>query len=282
MVREMRIGNGDLFGKSFRAVKSSIAGKSVYWSRYEPKNFGDWITPYLYHRITGGEPSYWPPRYPFPLKTTLGSGSIMRHIRKANVAIVWGSGIISRSDKFERPYKILAVRGPKTRERCEQLGFECPDVYGDPAILLPLFYRTSNSPNCRLGIVPHFGSFQIAKDTFGALSEVKIIDVTQPLEKVVDEIASCEYIISSSLHGIIVSHAYGIRCGYVEFGEKLAGDGIKFSDYFLACGLTDERPTKLSLRAAHITEGLLSLARNTDLPILKGQARDLLKLCPFE
>lgn len=36
---------------------------------------------------------------------------------------------------------IRSVRGPVTRNILMDLGYDVPSVYGDPAILLPLFYN---------------------------------------------------------------------------------------------------------------------------------------------
>lgn len=66
--------------------------------------------------------------------------------------VVWGSGFgydktVSSTFKL---YKLLhkirnqkidvrAVRGPETRRILINMGYSCPDVYGDPAVLLPIF-----------------------------------------------------------------------------------------------------------------------------------------------
>jgi len=256
--------------------------RNVYWSRYEPKNFGDWVTPYLYKKNTGIDPLFCSPDLGFPTTTVFGAGSILRHLKTPDTAIVWGSGIISAEDKFEKPREILAVRGPLTRKRCHELGFECPEVYGDPAILLPIFYSPGNNQEKKysVGIIPHFINFKLAKRIFGSIDGAKIIDVTQPLEKVVDDIIECETTVSSSLHGLIVSHAYNIRSAWVEFGEPIMGDGTKFQDYFFA--FENQREFEAITIDKKITlKDLIALAKTNEVPYHERLTGPLLKACPF-
>lgn len=64
-------------------------------------------------------------------------------------ATIWGSGAEyppqNRGKKLlnskgVRKLDIRAVRGPLTRDCVLSLGHSCPDVYGDPAILMPYIY----------------------------------------------------------------------------------------------------------------------------------------------
>jgi len=106
-------------------------------------------------------------------------------------------------------------------------GGECPEIYGDPALLLPLFCKPKEK-EYKIGIVPHYKDY---KQVSANYKKYKIINVVNknPLN-VAKEISSCEYIISSSLHGIIAAHAYGIPAARVTF-SKIYGDGSKFEDY---------------------------------------------------
>lgn len=254
-----------------------LNASNLFWSWYAPRNFGDWVTPYLYENLSGQEAVLCGTRHLKPGATTVvGCGSILRHIRRPGVAVVWGSGIIDSSDTFERPLRTLAVRGPRTRRRMQTLGYDCPEVYGDPALLLPRVYAAKPKATQELGLIPHFSEL----DRFRGLDLPlgwKLIDVTQPLEQVVDEIASCERTVSSSLHGLIVSHAYGVPSAWAVAEAALHGDGVKFADYFESVGAAD--PVS-PCGWAEVLMGDLSAAQFLR-PDVTGAQDALQRTCPF-
>ena len=55
---------------------------------------------------------------------------------------------------------------------------------------------------------------------------------TSDIEGLVDDILSCEVILSSSLHGIIFSHAYGVPAYHVQFTDFFKNGNFKFTDYY--------------------------------------------------
>ena len=65
-------------------------------------------------------------------------GSIMDWMTN-NESYIWGSGVRDNTNKLKcKPHKVLAVRGPLSRQYLIDNGVDCPPVYGDPALLLPL------------------------------------------------------------------------------------------------------------------------------------------------
>lgn len=73
-------------------------------------------------------------------------------------ASIWGSGIFlqKKIDRLlqklsRRKLDIRAVRGPLTKKVLEEYGFKCPDVFGDPAILMPLIYNPNVKKQTKAG-----------------------------------------------------------------------------------------------------------------------------------
>jgi len=218
----------------------SIADNRVFLSYDDHQNnFGDILSPLIADHFGSKEvkrisklKSWWVVHYYM-------IGSILQ--RCNSNSIIWGSGFISADSTCkEIPKQVLAVRGPLTRERLTELGIKCPEIYGDPALLLPEIYPAKKSEvKYKLGIMPHYKDKDNhwLKRHFSRNPEIKIIDIQNknPL-KVVDDMLSCENIISSSLHGIICADAYDIPVVWVEFSDKVEGTGFKFRDYFASVG----------------------------------------------
>ena len=167
-------------------------------------------------------------------------GSIIESLANKE-SIIWGSGAMYGGEKvlYEKPKKVLAVRGPLTRKYLLSQGVDCPEVYGDPALLLPKIYNPLIEKKYKLGVIPHNIDFEnehlseLKKDV-----EVKIIKLKgyEDWHKVIDEICECEFIISSSLHGLIISDAYGIPNLWIKLSNKVLGGDFKYLDYFMSVG----------------------------------------------
>lgn len=207
----------------------------------------------------------------------LTAGSIIGLVESN--CIVWGSGIIQHGQRFARPWRTDAVRGPHTRRRFLELGYECPEVYGDPAILLPRVYEPTREKTYELGVIPHFRDYPEVASWYRNDPSIRVIDVGHALERVVDHIASCTCTVSSSLHGLIVSHAYGIPCAWMRFSDRLGGDGVKFQDYFAAAGVEEVLPVEMRRPADRA--GLQELAMKAVRPRLEPLMDPLLRACPF-
>lgn len=249
----------------------------VSWDAHRD-NFGDILTPYIVAHFTNHKikriSSKLFPFYPHFFVI----GSILQKSRKTTT--VWGSGFISKEATLkENPKKICAVRGPLTRERLLKMGVECPEVYGDPALLMPEIYTPKKlDKNYRLGIIPHYVDKNHPwLEVFKEDSSVKIIDVQQknPLA-VIDDILSCERVLSSSLHGVIVADAYHVPSLWISFSNKVLGEGFKFIDYFKSVGRKDEAPIHI-----HNDLELEEILQNFEPYQIQIDLKKLKTACPF-
>lgn len=154
-------------------------------------------------------------------------GSLLDIVKDNDVVCGIGSNkpnfILEANDSM----RFISVRGPLTRFQIKNANV--PEIYGDPALLLPLMYNPKIEKNKKIGIVPHY----VDKKHF---KNEDIIDIEQNWKSFVDQILECEEIISSSLHGIIIAEAYGIPCRWYSYGNEIEGGQFKYQDYFLGTG----------------------------------------------
>ncbi|RPJ12098.1 MAG: polysaccharide pyruvyl transferase family protein [Deltaproteobacteria bacterium] len=216
----------------------------AYWMQGE--NFGDYLTVFIIRKLTDEDPRCVDPKG--PEEHYFVTGSILG--ASGPNSIIWGAGFSDHGQEITAAKKILAVRGPKTRDRLRALGFECPDLVGDPGLLLPYLYIPSDaSKKYRLGVIPHWIDRPVVPECFTKMpDDIRVIDIMRKPHEVIDEIAQCERCISSSLHGIIASHAYGVPCQWVKFSDNILGDGFKYHDYFQSVGVPTDSLQALDLR----------------------------------
>lgn len=196
-----------------------------------PGNFGDILTPYILSKY-GYDVNFvhWSN---INKADTICVGSIAKLAKKG--IRVLGSGIISKNQIVDPEADWVWVRGPHTRDRILECGGQCPEIYGDPALLLPRIFQGSTEKKHKVGIIPHHIDYEFVKEKY---PEYKVINlISADIEGVITEITECENIISSSLHGIITANAYGIPAAWFRI-NKLVGDDIKFHDYAQSVGST--------------------------------------------
>lgn len=219
-----------------------------------PGNFGDVLNPYVVEKLSG-----LPPRYVDKGEGILAIGSVIKFARSGTK--VWGTGTPRMTDVLAPDAEYRAVRGPLTRELVLQSGGSAPELYGDAAMLLPLIYTPKPARRRhRLGIIfhsAHKGSgVAVADDVLQIDPELVGYNA---IEQFIDAVASCDAIISTSLHGLIVANAYDIPARHAvisEDDESISGDGTKFRDHALACGIALQPPLDLSKLTGPVTAAL--------------------------
>ena len=207
---------------------------------------------------------------------TVGSGAVKSY---QNMTI-WGSGVerelpqrVRRffQKSWHRKLDIRAVRGPMSRAYLMKLGHKCPEVYGDPAILMPLIYsKLEIGGGYDISIVPQLVTEQGIREKY---PDAHIISMnTNDYKSVIDQIVQSKLIISSSLHGVILADAYGVpSIWYRGLGKDI---DFKYKDYYASTGRTVEKiPT--TIEEAMDCEPL-------PLPDLKPLQEGLLNSFPYD
>jgi pyruvyltransferase len=193
-------------------------------------------------------------------------GSILDNLAYSQ-AIVCGAGFKSASANLLRlPANILAVRGELTRKRFLSLGVSCPEVYCDPGLFVSDLFKFEKNPKYDVGIVPHIVDKSIA-------SKVKIVsnkfsyiylDIESEPASFFEQLASCRYIASSSLHGLIFAESYGIPSLRLKYSEFIAGGDFKYDDFYSSVGEFQHRVLSVD-REIHLAEIIdMATVRSTE------------------
>jgi hypothetical protein len=258
------------------------------WWTYAP-NIGDLLGPYLVRAMTGR-----PVRLVESPARTPGLGRFRRIMKPSNVSyltigsiinkanrrsIVWGSGSFGTETRqtIERRASYRAVRGPLTRNLLRLAGVACPDVYGDPALLMPMVFRPHPEKTYRVGLILRHSE----RDRLASIVEpgVALIDMRDTdVEGVISRMLECEQVIAASLHGLVLADAYGIPSAWLASNTP-KGLEFKYHDYFLSVDKV-RRPQHLDFAARRLSISDLEALDYDSRPIKFDHDR-LLSACPL-
>jgi Polysaccharide pyruvyl transferase len=160
---------------------------------------------------------------------------------------IWGTGVNPTwQGAYPKDLTIYAVRGKLTNNLLqERLKLDKAFAMGDPGFAIPTFFpefkkmreaakqKHAGKPS-RFCFVPH------AHDTTAAKTQldksIRIITVFQHWRPVVEALATeCDYVASTSLHGIIESDALGIPTLWFQWENSTVSHSegqFKYLDYF--------------------------------------------------
>tara|TARA_B100000029_G_scaffold492419_1_gene553701 strand:- start:138 stop:1004 length:867 start_codon:yes stop_codon:yes gene_type:complete len=177
----------------------------VYFS--DKGNFGDEISPIIVQNLMGSGYDLCYNEDTFD-KRLLAIGSIMQYAQPNDYIFGTGFGIGENTNLSK--LNVCAVRGPLSRQKLLEAGIDCPKVFGDAALLLPFYYEPNYLPELqdKIGVVPHWTTSPNYEKLLENSKQFYFINPTNPWQQVIDEIYSCDKIVSQSLHGLICADAY--------------------------------------------------------------------------
>lgn len=224
----------------------------LFWWRGAP-NFGDAISPAIVSHVSG-RPVVWAPRHEAELFST---GSVIdaaldlrnRPPPDASKALpwVWGSGALlpfepASNNATPTQVRIALVRGPLT---ALMLNWQARSV-GDPGLLVGHVtgVTRSRSPRYRAGLVLHHS--QTVKpevvNLLAARGVLSMTGATDDYRSIIEQIADCAVILSSSLHGLVFADALGIPNTWLVPDAIHRAARFKFHDYACAIGRVLDPP----------------------------------------
>lgn len=199
-------------------------------------------------------------------------GSVLRLAEENDV--IWGTGLSGKSLELHKYHfknlEVKAVRGPLTREfLIQNFKIPCPPIYGDPALLLPYLFpefKRSESPTYEYIVIPHYSELNLFPPEYYP----NVVSPLEPWDQVLQKILDSKFVISSTLHGIVVAEAFGIpaRLLKVTYNEPM----LKYRDYYLGT----QRP---HFKYAKSVEDALSMGGES---AFKCDLKKLYEAFPFE
>jgi pyruvyltransferase len=193
-------------------------------------NFGDLLGPVIVSELVKRQSL----REPDESRRLLGVGSIMRLSRDGDT--VWGTGVNGKSlhqPWTTRSLDVRAVRGPLTRAFLVEKGFEVPEVYGDPGLLVGHLWSrdelAADYPRTPHVVVPNF------HDMRGMRATGNVVSPQDPLFSVIGRIAAADFVVGSSLHAVIIAESLGIPARLFQSSTE---PPFKYEDYYRGTGRT--------------------------------------------
>lgn len=176
-----------------------------------------------------------------PPGTVAVVGSLIAALTHAPCRIVGGGLINGNRREYGPDFRADAVRGFLTQALLQRDAKQSPEVIGDPGLLLadlePLPRVTDRKP---LGFIIH----DVDREEFVRMypqHETNIVDNYASRAEFVRQLADYRAIASTSLHGCIFAHSFGVPVAPFTLTDKVFGGDFKFQDHYSALGIDIRR-----------------------------------------
>lgn len=152
----------------------------------------------------------------------------------------------ARKESFgHRQIRFWALRGMLSLRRVEALINTKLDVpVGDGGLLMSLLLEKKPPKEYAVGWIPHVADqgHPFFKTAESVIPRSTLIDLSGDPLKVLDQIARCDCIFSTAMHGLIAADALGIPNQWVEVSDNVQGGGYKFRDYYSVYDIQAPQP----------------------------------------
>ncbi len=219
-------------------------------------NFGDAMNPILIERLTGKKCKY-------AGKSTaqiVGIGSILNGFTRPRFGKrikdlftlptnIWTSGFIKEVDykeNFRKNIHFAAVRGKITKERIEKIvGKKIDMALGDGGLLFNRLLDIAPKKKYKIGFTPHVEDLDnpLFNKLIDEIPHSILINFRDEPLTVLKQIAECEFVLSTSMHGLIAADSFGIPNQWLTVSNKLTGGEYKFKDYYSVFNITPKALT---------------------------------------
>ncbi|PBB08066.1 hypothetical protein CKW39_09565 [Kocuria sp. WRN011] len=189
-------------------------------------------------------------------------------------ATVVGGGLINGNRRAYSPeFKPVGVRGFLTQAAIERDSGLRSTVIGDPGLLLPRLVPMPLRRKKPLGFIVHHVDREAWREKFPDHQDC-LIDNYAPEGEFVEQLAGYETVASTSLHGCVFSHAYGVPVAPFVLTDQVFGGDFKFRDYYSAYGIDVSRPD-LPTDVSAILRNIQRVAQPTAQAVADRQSEQL-------
>ncbi len=239
---------------------------SLMWAdRPSPGNFGDWLSPYIFAKLTSMPIRFIDPLSRNPSKHFVGIGSLAPSIKKTS--IVLGAGTAKIGMKINPHAKYISLRGPYSAEELIKSGGPKVEKFGDLGFICSRLYtpKSEKIPHKKL-FVRHVNHLNLDIQIDDGIEELKIYSSSiKSIEEFIDNIYSAEQVITSAMHCFITCQSYNIPCALVNFkkgSNAVWGDGVKYLDCLAGVGLPEIKPYLLENKISIADFDFLNFPKN--------------------
>lgn len=239
------------FGAYRHAGAPGQAALKLLWADGpSPGNFGDWLSPYLLHRLTGRGielvDDYRSPAVPH----WVAVGSLAPAVGAQSQVL--GAGAAHEGTRMHRGATYHSVRGPHTAAALRRSGGPTVERFGDLGFILSRLYTPKPVRlDAQLLLVRHMNHRHLPLSLPDGVVELSI-EAAAPadIERFIDILCAAPLVVTSAMHCYIACQSYGVPCALVNFDQgsrAVYGDGTKYLDAMAGVGLTPRLPTLIPL-----------------------------------